>query len=235
MSGSRLRVLKLCAAKIRNSELETWIGYTPSLLMTRHASHSTSVDLFAIARDSMIEAGFVPDFPTAVDRKVREIAAQTGGAPADSATQDLRELLWSSIDDRKSRDLDQVEYAELVPGGDTRLLVGIADVDALVAKGSAIDQHAATNCTSVYTGVKTFPMLPEELSTDLTSLNEGEDRLVVVTEVILTSEGAVKKTIFYRALVKNHRKLSYESVGAWLDGKTAVPENVSEVPVWKRK
>ena len=149
---------------------------------------------------------------------------------AKSAAQDLRELLWSSIDDKRTRDLDQVEYAEIIPGGDTRLLIGIADVDAFVSKGSATDKHAGANCTSVYTGVKTFPMLPEELSTDLTSLVEGEDRLAVVTEMILAPDGSMKKTNFYRALVKNHAKLSYESVGAWLDGKTGVPENVSNVP-----
>ncbi len=158
------------------------------------------------------------------------MVAGSSTIPANSATQDLRKLLWSSIDDKKTRDLDQVEYAEIVSGGDTRLLVGIADVDALVSKGSATDTHAATNCTSVYTGVKTYPMLPEELSTDLTSLVEGEDRLAVVTEMVLAPDGSVMKTNFYRALVKNQAKLAYEEIGAWLDGKTGVPESVSKVP-----
>src|SRR5882672_10917109 len=142
--------------------------------MPQNTSHSDSIDLFSIAEQTMIEAGFVPDFPRPVVAEVRSIVAERATIPPESSTQDLRELLWSSIDDKRTRDLDQVEYAEVTPGGDTRLLVGIADVDAFVAKGSATDKHAATNCTSVYTGVKTFPMLPEELSTDLTSLVEGE-------------------------------------------------------------
>ncbi|HEY2975436.1 MAG TPA: RNB domain-containing ribonuclease [Pyrinomonadaceae bacterium] len=197
--------------------------------MTKHAVHSDAIDLFAIAHQTMIEAGFVPDFPSPVAREVRSMVAGSSTIPANSATQDLRKLLWSSIDDKKTRDLDQVEYAEIIPGGDTRLLVGIADVDALVSKGSATDTHAATNCTSVYTGVKTYPMLPEELSTDLTSLVEGEDRLAVVTEMVLAPDGSVKKINFYRALVKNQAKLAYEEIGAWLDGKTGVPESVSKV------
>ena len=197
--------------------------------MTKHSVHSDAIDLFAIAHQTMIEAGFVPDFPSPVAREVRSMVAGRSTMPANSATQDLRKLLWSSIDDKKTRDLDQVEYAEIIPGGDTRLLVGIADVDAFVSKGSATDTHAATNCTSVYTGVKTYPMLPEELSTDLTSLVEGEDRLAVVTEMVLAPDGSVKKTNFYRALVKNQAKLAYEEIGAWLDGKTGVPENVSKV------
>jgi exoribonuclease-2 len=178
----------------------------------------------------MIEAGFVPDFPPPVVAEVRSIVAERVTIPPESSIRDLRELLWSSIDDKRSRDLDQVEYAETLSGGNTRLLVGIADVDALVPKGSAIDKHAATNSTSVYTGVKTFPMLPEELSTDLTSLEADEERRAVVTEMILTPDGSVKQTNFYQAIIKNHAKLSYEAIGAWLDGKAGVPENVKSVP-----
>ena len=116
--------------------------------MSKHASHSRSVDLFAIAHESMIESGFVPDVPSAVVNEVRAIVV----APAllaDKSLKDLRELLWSSIDDSKSRDLDQVAYAEALAGGDTRLLVGIADVDALVSQGSAIDQHAFSAASSI--------------------------------------------------------------------------------------
>ena len=197
--------------------------------MSKKASHSHSVDLFAIAHDSMIEAGFVPDSPSAVGTEVRAIVANSA-IPAANSAKDLRKLLWSSIDNSSSRDLDQVEYAEALPGGDTRLLIGIADVDALVPQGSAIDQQAAANCTSVYTGVKTYPMLPLELSTDLTSLNAGEDRLAVVTEMVLASDGTMKSVDIYRALVKNQAKLSYDPVGNWLDGKADVPESVTAVP-----
>ena len=176
----------------------------------------------------MIEAGFIPEFNNSINRELEAITTTT--PPVDSSVRDLRSLLWSSIDDSKSRDLDQVEYAELLPGGDTRLLVGIADVDAYVEKGSAIDQHAKANGASVYAGVKTFPMLPEELSTDLTSLNPDQDRLAVVTEMILASDGVVKSVNIYRALLKSHAKLSYGAIGDWLDRDTAVPAAVAAVP-----
>ncbi|HET6891457.1 MAG TPA: RNB domain-containing ribonuclease [Pyrinomonadaceae bacterium] len=148
----------------------------------------------------------------------------------DPSVQDLRELLWSSIDDAKTRDLDQVEYAEELSGGDMRVLIGIADVDAFVAKGSAIDKRAGLNATSVYTGVKTFPMLPEELSTGLTSLMQDQDRLAVVTEMTVGPDGASKGSNVYRAIVRNHAKLSYTAVGDWLDGKAKVPEAVKTKP-----
>jgi ribonuclease R len=209
--------------------LDQSFGYTSSPRMNNKASDSHSVDLFAIAHESMNEAGFVADFSDAVGKEVQSIVANPA-LPAVESLRDLRGLLWSSIDDAKSRDLDQVEYAEALTDGSTRLLVGIADVDALVSKGSAIDEHAAENCTSVYTGVRTYPMLPEELSTGLTSLNAGEDRLAVVTEMVLAPDGTMKSKDIYRALLKNHAKLSYEVVGAWLDGKTAVPANVAAVP-----
>lgn len=198
--------------------------------MTKHGSHSNSVDLLAIARQTMIENGFVPDLGGAVKQEVQALAAKPLPDPAKTSTRDLRSLLWSSIDDTKSRDLDQVEYAEALGGGDTRLLIGIADVDSYVSQGSAIDQRAAENGTSVYTGVKTFPMLPEELSTDLTSLNPGEDRLAVVTEMVVAHDGTVKSTDIYRALLNNHAKLAYEIVGVWLDGHANLPATVAAVP-----
>jgi exoribonuclease-2 len=196
--------------------------------MTRRDSHSNSVDLLGIAHQSMIEAGFLPEFSAAVKLEAAKLAERSPELTA-PGVRDLRELLWSSIDDAKSRDLDQVEYAEALVAGEIRLLIGIADVDAFVPKGSAIDAHASKNCTSVYAGVKTFPMLPEQLSTDLTSLVAGEDRLAVVTEMVVASDGTVKTTDFYRAIIRNHAKLSYESVGDWLDGKTGVPERIQSV------
>lgn len=197
--------------------------------MTRQNSHSNTLDLFAIAHQSMIEAGFTPDFSTAVKLEAANLAKRSPEL-AIPGVKDLRELLWSSIDDAKTRDLDQVEYAESLSTGDTRLLIGIADVDAFVRKGSATDAHAGENCTSVYAGVKTFPMLPEQLSTDLTSLVADEDRLAVVTEMVVAPDGAVENTNFYRAIIRNHAKLSYESVGDWLDGKTGVPERIQQGP-----
>jgi exoribonuclease-2 len=196
--------------------------------MNSNASRSGSIDLYAIAHQSMIEAGFVPDLSNAVNEQLKAIEAAT--PPPVATVRDLRKLLWSSIDDAKSRDLDQVEYAEALANGDTRLLVGIADVDSLVPAGSAIDKHAEENCTSVYTGVKTFPMLPEELSTGLTSLNQDQDRLAVVTEMVFAADGTTKSSDIYPALIKNYAKLAYESVGDWLDGKSAVPAGVTAVP-----
>ena len=197
--------------------------------MKKHSNRSNHVDLNAIARETMIEAGFVADFEPAVLKEVEALSKREPAAsPADA--RDLRALVWSSIDNTTSRDLDQVEYAEALSGDDTRLLIGVADVDAYVSKDSAIDKHAATNGTSVYTGVRVFPMLPEELSTDLTSLNPDEDRLALVTELVVAHDGVVKKADIYRAVVRNHKKLVYEPIGAWLDGKTRVPDEVESLP-----
>jgi VacB/RNase II family 3'-5' exoribonuclease len=193
-------------------------------------SHMDSFDLSAIAHQAMIDAGFVPDVPDSVLAELQSLASKPPAPVADSGTRDMRSLLWSSIDDRKSRDLDQVEYAERLPNGDICVRVGIANVDALVPKGSAIDSHAAENGTSVYTGVRTFPMLPEQLSTDMTSLVGGADRSSIVTEVIIGPEGAVKSTDVYPALLHNYAKLSYESVGAWLDNTGPMPTEVAGVP-----
>ena len=176
-----------------------------------------------LAREALLANGFVPDAGEAVVREVGRLAdAPTKG----DQVRDLRTLAWSSIDNATSRDLDQIEVAEELSDGAVLLRIGIADVDALVPKGSAVDAHAAANATSVYTGVSVYPMLPERLSTDLTSLNEGEDRLVLVIEVELGADGAVRRHDVYRALATNHAKLSYESVGAWLEGRGPEPEKV---------
>src|SRR6476661_6220614 len=143
-----------------------------------------SVDLDARARQSMIENGFEPDFDRGVIEQVAAIES-SGGAPTVDGAEDLRNLLWSSIDNRTSRDLDQVEYAERLENGAIRILVGIADVDSVVKKDSPIDRRAEANTVTVYTESEIFPMLPEELSTGRTSLNEGQDRLAVVVELIV--------------------------------------------------
>src|SRR5687768_17353659 len=173
------------------------------------------IDLRAAARAAMRDGGFQPDFPPTVER---ELAQLPDPPPVPGGVLDLRALPWSSIDNRESRDLDQVEVAERLPDDAIRLRIGVADVDAMVAKGTKIDEHAAENTTSVYTGVVVFPMLPERLSTDLTSLNEGEDRLAVVVEMEIRPDGGVERHDVYRAHVHNHAKLVYERVADWLDG-----------------
>ena len=160
-----------------------------------------SISLERVALRAMVDNGFQPE-PTAAAR--RELSALPD-TPRDGV-RDLRRLRWSSIDNVTSKDLDQIEVAEAMPDGGIRLRIGIADVDALVPKGSAIDAHAAENSTSVYTGVSVFPMLPDALSTDLTSLVEGGDRLVVVIELEIGKDGAVRRYDVYRALVRQPRQ-----------------------------
>jgi exoribonuclease II len=163
----------------------------------------------------MRDGGFTPEFPATVER---ELARLPGHPSVPRSVLDLRSLPWSSIDNRASRDLDQVEVAERSSDGSIRLRIGVADVDALVAKGTATDEHAADNTTSVYTGVAVFPMLPERLSTDLTSLNEGEDRLAVIVDMEIRADGTIGNREVYRALVRNRAKLVYERVADWLNG-----------------
>jgi exoribonuclease-2 len=177
-------------------------------------------DLRAIARQAMLDEGFAPDLPPDAAAEAQALVEWQFGP---DAGRDLRALLWSSIDNIDSRDLDQIEYAERQPNGDIRLLVGIADVDALAPAGSAIDRHAAENTTSVYAGVATFPMLPARLSTDLTSLAEGEDRPAIVIEFLVAENGTLRSSTVYRAAVHNHARLDYESVGAWLEGGVRPP------------
>ncbi len=182
-------------------------------------------DLFGAARQEMIEEGFDPDFPPGVDEQVAALkpAALAG---TDGPVRDLRSLLWSSIDNDTSRDLDQAEVAERVSGG-IRVLVAIADVASDVPIGSPIDQHAASQTTSVYTGVKTFSMLPEQLSTDLTSLNESADRLAVVVEMIVADDGSISSSSIFQALICNRAQLTYNGVGPWLEGKAGAPPKVA--------
>lgn len=190
--------------------------------------HGHGVNLLAIAHEAMVAEGFSPDIPPAVENELRRI--DESAVISDSSTRDLRQLLWSSIDNVTSRDLDQVEFAERQEDDSIRVLIGIADVAAFVSKGSAIDSHAFENTTSVYTGVTTFPMLPEELSTDKTSLLEGQDRLAVVIEFSVTLTGDIKTHEVFPALVHNHSKMSYEVIGKWLDNDTVTPPEVSRVP-----
>jgi VacB/RNase II family 3'-5' exoribonuclease len=179
-------------------------------------------DLSAAARQEMIDHGFDPDFPAGTADQLKAIEARVGAAP-DPSVRDLRSLLWSSIDNDTSRDLDQAEVAERVDAG-IRIRIAVADVDSAVAIGSPIDRHAADQTTSVYTGIRTFPMLPEQLSTDLTSLNESEDRLAMVIEMTVDNQGSLSSPGVYRALIRNQAQLTYNSVGAWLEGASAPPK-----------
>ncbi len=187
----------------------------------------THLDLQATAREIMLEHGFEPDFPPDVPRQLDDLRNHPPLKSLDGKVRDLRNLLWSSIDNDTSRDLDQIEVAEKLSNGDIKVSVGIADVDAFVPKQTPIDQHAARETTTVYTGIRNFPMLPEELSTGLTSLLENQDNLAVVIEFAVDSDGHVTSSDFYRALVRNKAQLQYNSVGAWLEGKTTAPTKVA--------
>ena len=193
--------------------------------MNKHDYPSPSL-LAAIAHTAMLQRGLEPDFSSAVRS---ELAAIDGPARrSDTDIRDLRELPWCSIDNDDSRDLDQLTVAR-VNGSDANFLVAIADVDALVASGSAIDAHAAINTTSVYTAAGIFPMLPERLSTDLTSLGEGEERLAIIVDMKVSDAGEVTASVVYRAVVRNHAKLAYNAVAAWLDGSGPAPQRVADV------
>jgi len=187
------------------------------------------LNLRAAARQAMLDRGFRADFEPAVEAEVAALRRTPDPTPSPGVP-DLRSLLWSSIDEVESRDLDQIEVAETLPGGDARVRVAIADVDRLVPAGSAIDAHAGWNTTSVYTGVAIFPMLPEELSTDLTSLGEGVDRYAMVIELVVAKDGSTTGHEVYPALVRNHAKLDYDSVGAWLEEHGPAPPKVAASP-----
>ena len=180
-----------------------------------------------IAYRVMKERGFLPDFSRTALNELEEIQKAGGGEPPGK---DLRQLLWASIDNDDSLDLDQLTVAETLPDEKVKILVAIADVDSLVKRNSAIDEHARQNTTSVYTAGKIFPMLPERLSTDLTSLNYQEDRPAMVIEMVISDAGKIQSSDIYRALVRNHAKLAYNSIGAWLEGKGPMPEAVGAIP-----
>jgi len=175
----------------------------------------------------MLEHGFEPDFPPGVPQQLAELKTHPPQATPDSDIRDLRQLLWSSIDNGTSRDLDQIEVAERLSSGEIRVLVGIADVDAFVSKQSPIDEHAAKETTTVYTGIGNFPMLPEDLSTGTSSLLENGDKLSVVIEFTVTADGGVTSSDVYRAIVRNQAQLAYDSVGVWLEGTGPAPAKVA--------
>ena len=195
--------------------------------MTIHESQHRAI-LVRVADQAMREWDLLTDFSSAAQSELARLSAP---AAADGdAVRDLRQKLWCSIDNDDSEDLDQLTVAEVLPGDKVRISVAIADVDALVKAGSPINQHAEHNTTSVYTAAKIYPMLPEKLSTGLTSLNEGEDRLALVVEMVLASDGTLLESDVYRALVHNRAKLAYNSVDAWLEDRGSMPERLAAVP-----
>jgi VacB/RNase II family 3'-5' exoribonuclease len=206
-------------------------------------THYLSIDLRARAHQAMLDEGFQPDLPPAAARQLHEIEVHTAAqeqtpfprssdlhSSGEGRIRDLRHLLWSSIDNRESRDLDQIEAAEQLPNGDIRVLVGIADVDALAPADTPLDRHAGENTTSVYTGAVTFPMLPTPLSEDLTSLHQDVDRLAIIMEMTVGVDGTIRDGYVSRAWTRNRAKLDYEAVGAWLEGRGQLPAGVAHVP-----
>jgi exoribonuclease-2 len=181
-----------------------------------------------IARRAMVERGLLPDFSPQALAELDGILEPS--AQSDMTTRDLRHLLWCSIDNDDSRDLDQLTVAEDISDGSVKVLVAVADVDTVVKKESAIDEHARSNTTSVYTAARIFPMLPEKLSTDLTSLNYASDRHAVIVELVVGGEGALLRSDVYGALVRNHAKLAYNSVAAWLEGAGSIPPEIPAIP-----
>src|SRR5450830_2102921 len=199
--------------------------YIDAMNITCHHHRS---DLVRIATRVMAERGLEPEFSARVEQ---QLASITGPASETGAQiHDLTALLWCSIDNDDSLDLDQLTVCEVLAQGAVRLWVAIADVDALVKKGSAIDEHALLNTSSVYTSARVFPMLPERLSTDLTSLNFAQDRLALVTEMVFNADASLAGATVYRARVRNKAKLDYDAVSAWIEGDGALPVAAAAVP-----
>jgi exoribonuclease-2 len=176
----------------------------------------------------MRQRGLAPDFPSAAQREADALHPVI--VQADAAMRDLRGLPWCSIDNDDSRDLDQLSVAQPEPDGGLRVLVAVADVDRLVRPGSAIDAHARQNTTSVYTAAGVYPMLPLRLSTDLSSLNEAQDRAALVIEIRIAADGVVADGEVYAAWVRNQAQLTYDGVAAWLDGKAPAPPKLAALP-----
>jgi VacB/RNase II family 3'-5' exoribonuclease len=192
------------------------------------AHHHDRSDLQRIAYQAMRDRDLLPDFSPALRQELARLEQEDpdllGGA------RDLRKLLWASIDNDDSRDLDQLSVGERLAGGAIKVLVAVADVDSRVVKGTEIDRHARHNTTSIYTAAEIFPMLPLELSTGLTSLNDGEDRRALVIEMVVAADGEITASDVYRATVRNQAKLAYNGVAAWLEGEGPMPRRMAEVP-----
>ncbi len=182
----------------------------------RRGNDSSHIDLRLLANNVATENGFLTNWNSDDFKQIADIKSAAKQQPASS--KQLTDVLWSSIDNNDSKDLDQIEYAESLPSGDVRVVIAIADVDLYVPKGSPIDQHAASNTTSLYPGPVIFPMLPDDLSSDLSSLRQDVDRAAIVIDLIIGPDGTIKSSDFYRATVRNKAKLAYAAVGRWFDG-----------------
>jgi exoribonuclease-2 len=180
-----------------------------------------------VADKAMLEQGLLPGFSRGVLEQLGRLSAPASSDG--SSVRDMRDLIWCSIDNDDSLDLDQLTIAQPLDSDNTKVLVAVADVDALVKDGSAINAHAEHNTTSVYTAARIYPMLPEKLSTNLTSLNLNEDRLAIVVDMLVAADGTVRDASVYRAQVRNKAKLAYNSVAAWLDGAGPMPEGIAAV------
>src|SRR4029077_17601279 len=184
-------------------------------------------DLKSLARRAMLEHGLEPDLPAAANAQLRTLAGPA--MEHDAEIRDQRSLLWCSIDNDDSRDLDQLSVAQPLANGAVRILVAIADVDASIARDTPLDAHAPANTPSVYTAAQIFPMFPERLSTDLTCLAEGQERLSVVIDMTVAADGQISASDIYRSVGLNRAKLAYNAVAAWLEGHAPPPARVAGV------
>lgn len=194
------------------------------------SSQHQRAELAAIAFRAMRDRGFLPEFSPEAKAEAERMSEDLSGVARNGEVLDLRHLLWSSIDNDDTRDLDQLTVGDPLSEGRIRVRVAVADVESRVPEGSAIDRHAGHNTTSVYTPPKVFPMLPERLSTGITSLNEGEDRLAVVVDFVVHEDGSTGETDLYAAVVHNRAKLAYNALAAWLEGDSPPPARLAEVP-----
>jgi VacB/RNase II family 3'-5' exoribonuclease len=180
-----------------------------------------------IAEKSMLDSGFLINFSPAVNTELSGLTEKS--LSISEPTRDLRNLSWCSIDNDDSEDLDQLSVAMAMPSGAVKILVAIADVDSVVNKNSVFEEHAKHNTTSVYTAGEIFPMLPEKLSTDITSLKLNADRLSIVVEFVVKDDGSIQDSIIYPAAVNNKAKLAYNSTGDWLEGNKTIPGAISAI------
>lgn len=195
----------------------------------------SNINLHSIAHQALLNYGFVPEFPSGAVKDTQKLKDQLEAGHLEKSIEDLRDLLWSSIDNIDSEDLDQLEYCERAPRQEIHVFVAIADVDAYVKKGAAIDRHAHQNGTSVYAEVEVFPMLPNKLCTDLSSLCEGKDRLAVVVDFFVKKNGETRPGRIRRAMVNNKAKLVYEPIGDWLENKELIPDELAQNAVLKEQ